>query len=204
MPRREMWPSGSGLRPARRYAASYHSAGATISMKAKAVPADPIPRFLLELFHGITGFEVREAEHVLVTEYAPGAPIGWHVQPTVLSLRPAIMSGQLQGSQPFCRLGNGKVRIGSLGPQNSVRTSPVLVNTHATARKFAKCPNRRVSARSAVGNAGEWLLTAGAKFRLLSGDPGFRCRICAQQSEATSMRVTLSSHEHAPSLPLKY
>lgn len=47
----------------------------------KAVPADPIPPFLLEVFRkvqGITGFAVPDLEHVLVTEYAPGAPIGWH------------------------------------------------------------------------------------------------------------------------------
>lgn len=47
----------------------------------KAVPADPIPPFLLELFRkvqGVTGFEVPDVEHVLVTEYAPGAAIGWH------------------------------------------------------------------------------------------------------------------------------
>src|ERR1041385_6579916 len=47
----------------------------------KAVPADPIPPFLLELFQkvqGITGFAVPDIEQVLVTEYAPGAPIGWH------------------------------------------------------------------------------------------------------------------------------
>src|ERR1051326_8884882 len=43
----------------------------------KAVPADPIPPFLLELFQkvqGITGFAVPDIEQVLVTEYAPGAP----------------------------------------------------------------------------------------------------------------------------------
>jgi alkylated DNA repair dioxygenase AlkB len=47
----------------------------------KAVPADPIPPFLLELFRklrGATGFDMPGLEHVLVTEYAPGAPIGWH------------------------------------------------------------------------------------------------------------------------------
>jgi alkylated DNA repair dioxygenase AlkB len=47
----------------------------------KAVPAEPIPPFLLDVFRkvqGVTGFELSDVEHVLVTEYAPGAPIGWH------------------------------------------------------------------------------------------------------------------------------
>lgn len=47
----------------------------------KAVPADPIPPFLLEIFRkvqGVTGFPVPHLEHVLVTEYSSGAPIGWH------------------------------------------------------------------------------------------------------------------------------
>lgn len=47
----------------------------------KALPADPIPAFLLETCRRIqtaTGFALPELEQVLVTEYAPGAPIGWH------------------------------------------------------------------------------------------------------------------------------
>jgi alkylated DNA repair dioxygenase AlkB len=47
----------------------------------KALPADPIPPFLLEVFpkvHGVIGFAVPDLEHVVVTEYAPGAPVGWH------------------------------------------------------------------------------------------------------------------------------
>jgi alkylated DNA repair dioxygenase AlkB len=49
--------------------------------KHEALPADPIPRFLRELCETIqaaTGFVFRDLEQVLVTEYAPGAPIGWH------------------------------------------------------------------------------------------------------------------------------
>jgi len=47
----------------------------------KALPADPIPPFLREVCRNIqaaSGFYLPEVEQVLITEYAPGAPIGWH------------------------------------------------------------------------------------------------------------------------------
>ena len=47
----------------------------------KALPADPIPDFLLELHQKIqaaSGLSLPDLAQVLVTEYAPGAPIGWH------------------------------------------------------------------------------------------------------------------------------
>jgi alkylated DNA repair dioxygenase AlkB len=47
----------------------------------KALPADPIPPFLRELCSKVqaaSGFVVPDLQQVLVTEYAPGAPIGWH------------------------------------------------------------------------------------------------------------------------------
>jgi len=47
----------------------------------KAVPADPIPPFLREVSRKIqaaAGFVLPDLEQVLVTEYAPGAAIGWH------------------------------------------------------------------------------------------------------------------------------
>jgi alkylated DNA repair dioxygenase AlkB len=47
----------------------------------KALPAEPIPSFLRDVCDKIqtsTGFAFRGLEQVLVTEYAPGAPIGWH------------------------------------------------------------------------------------------------------------------------------
>lgn len=47
----------------------------------KAFPAHPIPPFLVELCRNVqaaSGFCLPHVEQVLVTEYAPGAPIGWH------------------------------------------------------------------------------------------------------------------------------
>jgi alkylated DNA repair dioxygenase AlkB len=47
----------------------------------KILPADPIPPFLLEIYRTIqanSGFVLRDLHQVLVSEYAPGAPIGWH------------------------------------------------------------------------------------------------------------------------------
>jgi len=47
----------------------------------KALPADPIPHFLRDVCEKMqvaTGFALRDLEQVLVTEYAPGTPIGWH------------------------------------------------------------------------------------------------------------------------------
>ena len=47
----------------------------------KALPADPIPDFLRDVCRNVqdaSGFHIRDLEQVLVTEYAPGAPIGWH------------------------------------------------------------------------------------------------------------------------------
>jgi alkylated DNA repair dioxygenase AlkB len=47
----------------------------------KVLPADPIPPFLLEVYRTIqanSGFVLRDLQQVLVSEYAPGAPIGWH------------------------------------------------------------------------------------------------------------------------------
>jgi alkylated DNA repair dioxygenase AlkB len=47
----------------------------------KALPAHPIPDFLLETHRKVqeaSGFTLPDVAQVLVTEYAPGAPIGWH------------------------------------------------------------------------------------------------------------------------------
>jgi alkylated DNA repair dioxygenase AlkB len=47
----------------------------------KALPANPIPDFLIDMhrkIQAISGFAVLDLAQVLVTEYAPGAPIGWH------------------------------------------------------------------------------------------------------------------------------
>ena len=47
----------------------------------RALPAEPIPDFLLELHPKIqaaSGLSLPDLAQVLVTEYAPGAPIGWH------------------------------------------------------------------------------------------------------------------------------
>ena len=47
----------------------------------RALPADPIPPVLIEVCHKVqetSGFALPDVEQVLVTEYAPGAPIGWH------------------------------------------------------------------------------------------------------------------------------
>lgn len=47
----------------------------------KALPAGPIPPFLLDVYRKVqaaSSFVLRGLEQVLVTEYRPGAPIGWH------------------------------------------------------------------------------------------------------------------------------
>ncbi|MDP8916920.1 MAG: alpha-ketoglutarate-dependent dioxygenase AlkB [Pseudomonadota bacterium] len=44
-------------------------------------PAEPMPAFLLPLREkaaGLAGRPASDLAHALVTEYAPGAPIGWH------------------------------------------------------------------------------------------------------------------------------
>jgi alkylated DNA repair dioxygenase AlkB len=47
----------------------------------KALPVEPIPEFLRDVCRKIeaaSGLALPHVEQVLVTEYAPGAPIGWH------------------------------------------------------------------------------------------------------------------------------
>jgi alkylated DNA repair dioxygenase AlkB len=47
----------------------------------KVLAAEPIPAFLLECYREVaaaTGFVLPNLQQVLVTEYGPGAPIGWH------------------------------------------------------------------------------------------------------------------------------
>jgi alkylated DNA repair dioxygenase AlkB len=47
----------------------------------KVLEAETIPAFLLEIYREVqstSGFTLRDLQQVLVTEYAPGAPIGWH------------------------------------------------------------------------------------------------------------------------------
>lgn len=47
----------------------------------RALPAEPIPDFLMEICRKVqtaSGFLLPHPQQVLVTEYAPGAPIGWH------------------------------------------------------------------------------------------------------------------------------
>lgn len=47
----------------------------------KAVPAPLIPSLLLDTYRAVqdsSGFVLKNLQQVLVTEYAPGAPIGWH------------------------------------------------------------------------------------------------------------------------------
>jgi alkylated DNA repair dioxygenase AlkB len=49
--------------------------------EAKLRKTDDIPEFLLavrELAARFAGVAPRDLQHVLVTEYSPGAPIGWH------------------------------------------------------------------------------------------------------------------------------
>jgi hypothetical protein len=61
------------------------------------------------------------------------------------------------------------------GSPEFVRTSPVPVNTRAAAQNCAKCPTGRASARIEQAEMhASALLTGSAKFRNLSGDPGFR------------------------------
>lgn len=55
----------------------------------KALPAAPIPEFLRDVCHKIqqiTCLAVPYLEQVLVTEYAPGAPIGWHKDRSVFGI----------------------------------------------------------------------------------------------------------------------
>jgi alkylated DNA repair dioxygenase AlkB len=57
------------------FGVSYHYDSANIS------PAVPIPEFVLPLRARVAEFAARDAgefAEVLVTEYPPGAPIGWH------------------------------------------------------------------------------------------------------------------------------
>ena len=82
----------------------------------KALPADPIPPFLREVCETIqawTGFIFRDLEQVLVTEYAPGAPIGWHKDRPVFD---DVMGVSLASACTF-RLRKG------LGPGKWQRTS---------------------------------------------------------------------------------
>jgi alkylated DNA repair dioxygenase AlkB len=47
----------------------------------RPLPADPIPDFLVETWRNVQtscGFPFPGLQQVLVSEYAPGAPIGWH------------------------------------------------------------------------------------------------------------------------------
>ena len=47
----------------------------------KALAAEPIPEFLMDTCRRVqeaSGFSLPRLQQVLVTEYAPGAPIGWH------------------------------------------------------------------------------------------------------------------------------
>jgi alkylated DNA repair dioxygenase AlkB len=47
----------------------------------KALPAEPIPDFLIEIYRKVetaSGFRLPNLQQALETEYAPGAPIGWH------------------------------------------------------------------------------------------------------------------------------
>jgi alkylated DNA repair dioxygenase AlkB len=49
--------------------------------REQVLPADPIPAFLHETLQSAltrTGYCFERLQQVLITEYAPGAPIGWH------------------------------------------------------------------------------------------------------------------------------
>jgi alkylated DNA repair dioxygenase AlkB len=49
--------------------------------RATALPAEPIPEFLLplrEVAADFAGLAAEDLQHVHVIEYGPGAPIGWH------------------------------------------------------------------------------------------------------------------------------
>lgn len=83
----------------------------------RALPAEPIPPFLRELCEKIqaaTGFVHRDLAQVLVTEYAPGAPIGWHKDRPIFDV---VMGLSLASSCTFRmrkRLGDGKWQRTSL------------------------------------------------------------------------------------------
>jgi alkylated DNA repair dioxygenase AlkB len=54
----------------------------------KLFEAEPIPQFLVETYNKVqeaSGFTLHALHQVLVTEYAPGAAIGWHKDRPVFS-----------------------------------------------------------------------------------------------------------------------
>jgi alkylated DNA repair dioxygenase AlkB len=62
--------------------------------------ADDMPEFLSALRPAIgrfSGIEPSSFEHVMVTEYAPGAAIGWHKDRSVFPARSAFDGKQVQG-----------------------------------------------------------------------------------------------------------
>lgn len=79
----------------------------------KVLPADPIPSFFLDVYRAVlaaSGFALPDLQQVLVSEYSPGAPIGWHKDrpvfgevmglslgsPCVFRLRKALAKGKWQ------------------------------------------------------------------------------------------------------------
>ena len=77
----------------------------------KVLQADPIPPFLLEVYRTVQAtscFVLRDLQQVLVSEYVPGAPIGWHKDRPVFG---DVMGLSLASSCSFRLrkpLGNGK------------------------------------------------------------------------------------------------
>jgi len=86
----------------------------------KVLQAEPIPPFLLEIYRSVqaaSGFVLRELQQVLVSEYAPGAPIGWHKDRPVFG---EIMGLSLASSCSF-RL---RKRFGGKWQRVTVRLEP--------------------------------------------------------------------------------
>src|SRR5688572_23651260 len=85
--------------------------------------ADDIPEFLLPLrglAASFAGFEPEALQHVLVTEYAPGAGIGWHRDKKVFGqvvgislLTPCTLRFRRQVKQATGKQGTGKQGTGS-------------------------------------------------------------------------------------------
>jgi alkylated DNA repair dioxygenase AlkB len=86
----------------------------------RALPADPIPDFLINAYHQIqstAGFRLPGLQQALVTEYAPGAPIGWHKDRSVFG---AVMGLSLI-SPCTMRLRN---RVGDKWQRSSIVLQP--------------------------------------------------------------------------------
>jgi hypothetical protein len=115
----------------------------------KLSKADPIPAFLMDSYikvQSASGFAMRDVQQALVTEYTPGAGIGWHKDRPVFS---EVMAASFCPSRSALSLLFRRPGTVGMGTQHSTGRNPPIFRHFQ--RPAAHAPGIRATHQAIVG-----------------------------------------------------